>query len=104
MHVRFADHDRASRLQFRDRHGVVCWNTILEMLERRRGPAPRRVVEILEGDGNAMKRPTRSASLDVLFGFARKLPGLSSEDGNEGVQPWIQCLDSRETRFQNLDG
>src|SRR5262249_54193319 len=104
VHVRLADDDRASRLEFHDSHRVVRWNTTLEGLERRRGPAAGRVVEILEGDGNAMKRPARSARLNFSFGFSRKLPGLVGEDSDEGVQPGIECLDSRQARFHNLDG
>jgi hypothetical protein len=104
VHVRLANDDCARVLQFRDRCGVVPGHAVLEFLEGSCRPDIRGVVEILDADRNAVKRPAPLPCLDLGFCDFRALARLIAQNRDEGIQLLIERLNARQATVDDVDG
>ena len=103
MHVRLANQDRTGSPERRNGRRVLAGRALLEPLESRRRSDAGGVVEVLDGDRNSVQRAAPSAGADLAVGFPSRGARLITEHRDEGVQPQIVRVDSREARVDDVN-
>jgi hypothetical protein len=94
VEICLAEQNRAGALQSADYFGIFGGNAILEQLTRSSGADAGSVDVVLQRDRDAMEWAARATVLELSFELARLGEGCLRGHGYEGVELWIELLDS----------